>query len=411
MLKSYRYRLYPTEDQKQIMAKTFGCCRFVYNWALSEKTKAYKERNERISMYKLSTRMTSELKTQYPFLREVNAQSLQFALRNLDNAFSKFLSNPKEHGYPKFKNKKSPQKFQNPQDSSINFAKGTISVIKLKDIPAKLHRQFCGVIKTITIHHTPSGKYFASVLVEDGKPEKVFALPHPDTTIGVDLGLHTLAVCSDSRCYPNVAAMDKHQERLKLLQRRMEKKKKGSKNRDKARLKVAKLHEHIANIRRDNIHKITHALTHDNQVRTICVETLNVQGMKKVKHLAGSLNDASFGLFQYLLKYKCKWNGINFIKIPSYTPTSKRCSCCGHIFKELTLDHRYWTCPKCGELHDRDLNAARNIKEFGLKALPLEQWNVKPVESATMDDRSIDPKKSGVRRSRKKVVHGEFEKS
>lgn len=390
MLKSYRYRLYPTKDQKEVMAKTFGCCRFVYNWGLSERKKAYQEEKKKLSTYALIKRLT-ELKEQNPFLREVNAQALQFALRNLDDAYSKFFK--KESGYPKFKNKKSPQKFQNPQDSRVDFVHSTISVLKLQRIPAVLHRQFSGVIKTVTIHKTPSGKYFASVLVEDGIQEPTHSLPHPDTTIGIDLGLHTLAVVNDGRYYPGVD-VEKKQERLKLLQRRMEKKKKGSNNRNKARLKVARMHERIANIRRDNIHKITHALTHENQVRTICVETLNIQGMKKVKHLANSLNNASFGLFQYILEYKCRWNGIRFIKIPSYIPTSKRCGKCGTINKKLTLDHRYWQCPVCGELHDRDLNAACNIKEFGLKALPLERGDVKTVETATVDDRSVKALKS-----------------
>ena len=410
MLKSYRYRLYPTEDQKQIMAKTFGCCRFVYNWGISERQKAYREEKKYLSTYSLIKRLP-ELKAEYPFLREVNAQALQQSLVNLDEAFQKFLKDPKGHGYPKFKNKKAAQKFRNPQDSRVDFATSTISVLKLQRIPATLHRQFTGAIKSVSIHHTPTDKYFASVLVEDGKPEKKCTLPHPDTTIGVDLGLHTLAVCSDGREFMSSFAMQRYESRLKMLQRRMEKKKKGSNNRNKARLKVARMHERISNIRRDNIHKITHALTHENQVKTICMETLNIRGMKKVKHLAGSLNDASFGLFQFILEYKCRWNGINFVKIPSYIPTSKRCRHCGHINKGLTLDHRYWTCPNCGACHDRDLNAACNIKEFGLKALPLERGDVKPVETATMDDRSADPKKSGVQRSRKKVVHGVREKS
>lgn len=407
MLKSYRYRLYPTEDQKGVLAKTFGCCRFVYNWGLSERKKSYQEEKKATSTYSLIKRLP-ELKKQHPFLCEVNAQALQFALRNLDEAFGNFFK--KEKGFPKFKSKKSPQKFQNPQDSRVDFTNSTISVLKLQRIPAVLHRQFVGVVKTVTIHKTPSGKYFASVLVEDGQPEKSCTLPHSDTTIGVDLGLHTLAVTSDGRYYPGVD-VEKKQERLKLLQRRMEKKKKGSKNRNKARLKVARMHERIANIRRDNIHKITYALTHENQVRTICVETLNVNGMKKVKHLANSLNNASFGVFQYILEYKCRWNGINFIKIPSFIPSSKRCHCCGHINKKLTLDHRYWTCPVCGELHDRDLNAAKNIKEIGLKTLPMERGDVKIVETATMDDRAKAPKKSDVLRSKKKFAHGDAEKS
>lgn len=408
MLKSYRYRLYPDKDQKEVMAKTFGCCRFVYNWGLSERKKAYMEGKKSLSTYSLIKRLP-ELKEQYPFLREVNAQALQSALRNLDNAFGMFFK--KESGFPKFKTKKSPQKFQNPQDSRVDFVNSTISVLKLQRIPAVLHRQFTGVIKTVTIHKTPSGKYFASVLVEDGIQEPVLTPPHPDTTIGIDLGLHTLAVSSDARFFPGVD-IEKKQERLKLLQRRMEKKKKGSNNRNKARLKVARIHERIANIRRDNIHKIIHALTHENQVRTICVETLNIKGMKKVKHLANSLNNASFGLFQYILEYKCRWNGIRFIKIPSYIPTSKRCGKCGYINKKLTLDHRYWQCPECGELHDRDLNAACNIKEFGLKTLPSERGDVKTVETATMDEQPIMALKSrtfyeaGI-----KDAHGMSEKS
>lgn len=171
------------------------------------------------------------------------------------------------------------------------------------------------------------------------------------------------------------------------MQKRLSRKQKGSANRNKARIRVARLQEYIANCRRDNLHKITHALTHDSQVRTICMEDLNVKGMIRNHHLAQSVADASFGMFLTMLEYKCKWYGVNLVKIDRFAPSSKTCGKCGYVYKGLKLSERSWTCPNCGTRHDRDFNAACNIKEFGLKALPMERGEVKPVDYPLVDDR------------------------
>ena len=394
MLHAYKYRIYPTDDQKVLLAKTFGCCRFVYNWALNLKKTAYEERKETLGNVYLTNLMKSELKAEYEWLLEVNSQSLQSSLRNLDTAYANFFRD-KKVGFPHFKSRKNRQSFLCPQHCSVDFEKGTITIPKVKGIPAVLHRKFNGTVKTVTISKTPSGKYFASVLVDTVVQELPTSTIDGDTALGIDLGIKTLAVCSDGRTFGNPKNLQKSIDRLKLLQKRLSRKQKGSSNRNKARIKVARLHEHIANCRRDNLHKVTYALTHDNQVRTICMEDLNVKGMMSNHHLAKAVGDASFGMFLTMLEYKCKWYGINLIKIGRFAPSSKTCSKCGHVYKGLKLSERSWTCPKCGTRHDRDYNADCNIKEIGLKALPTERGEVKPVDCPLADDRPCALKSNG----------------
>ena len=401
MLHAYKYRIYPTDDQKVLLAKTFGCCRFVYNWALNLKKTAYEERKETLGNVYLTNLMKSELKTEFEWLSEVNSQSLQSSLRNLDTAYANFFRD-KKVGFPRFKSRKNRQSFQCPQHCSVDFEKGTITIPKVKGIPAVLHRKFNGTVKTVTISKTPSGKYFASVLVDTDLQELPVTPVKENTTLGIDLGIKTLAVCSDSRTFDNPKNLQKSVDRLKLLQKRLSRKQKGSSNRNKARIKVARLHEHIANCRRDNLHKVTYALTHDNQVRTICMEDLNVKGMMSNHHLAQAVGDASFGMFLTMLEYKCKWYGINLVKIGRFAPSSKTCSKCGHVYKGLKLSERSWTCPECGTLHDRDFNAACNIKEIGLKALPTERGEVKPVDCPLADDRPCVLKSNGRKKQEKR---------
>ena len=394
MLHAYKYRIYPTDDQKVLLAKTFGCCRFVYNWALNLKKTAYEERKETLGNVYLTNLMKSELKTEFEWLSEVNSQSLQSSLRNLDTAYANFFRD-KKVGFPHFKSRKNRQSFLCPQHCSVDFEKGTITIPKVKGIPAVLHRKFNGTVKTVTISKTPSGKYFASVLVDTVVQELPTSTIDGDTALGIDLGIKTLAVCSDGRTFGNPKNLQKSIDRLKLLQKRLSRKQKGSSNRNKARIKVARLHEHIANCRRDNLHKVTYALTHDNQVRTICMEDLNVKGMMSNHHLAKAVGDASFGMFLTMLEYKCKWYGTNLVKIDRFAPSSKTCSKCGYVYKGLKLSERSWTCPECGTLHDRDFNAACNIKEIGLKALPTERGEVKPVDCPLADDRPCVLKSNG----------------
>ena len=395
MLRACKYRIYPTDEQKVLFAKTFGCCRFVYNWALNLKITAYKERKETLGNVYLTNLMKSELKVEHEWLSEVNSQSLQSSLRNLDTAYTNFFRNTKAVGFPRFKSRKDKQSFLCPQHCRVDFEKGTITIPKAKDIPAVLHRRFKGTVKTVTISMTPSGRYFASVLVDTSMQEMKPSEPMRDTTVGIDLGIKSLAVCSDGRTFANPKNLQRSLDRLKLLQKRLSRKQKGSANRNKARIRVARLQEHIANSRKDSLHKITHALTHDSQVRTICMEDLNVKGMQRNHHLAQAVEDASFGMFLTLLEYKCSWYGVNLIKIDRFAPSSKTCGKCGHIYKGLNLSERSWTCPECGTHHDRDFNAACNIKDFGLKALPTERGKVKPVDCPLVDERPRVLKSNG----------------
>lgn len=402
MLRAYKYRIYPTDEQKVLFAKTFGCCRFVYNWALNLKITAYKERKETLGNVYLTNLMKSELKAEHEWLSEVNSQSLQSALRNLDTAYTNFFRNTTAVGFPRFKSRKDRQSFLCPQHCRVDFTDGTITVPKAKDIPAVLHRKFKGTVKTVTVSMTPSGKYYASVLVDTSMQEIQPLEPVLRTSLGIDLGIKSLAVCSDGRTFENPKNLQKNLDRLAVLQKRLSRKRKGSENRNKARVKVARLQERIANCRRDNLHKITHALTHDNQVRTICMEDLNVKGMQRNHHLAGSVGDASFGMFLTLLEYKCRWYGVNLVKIDRFAPSSKTCRKCGCVYKGLKLSERSWTCPECGAHHDRDFNAACNIKEFGLKALPTERGKVKPVDCPLVDDRPRVLKSNGRKKQEKR---------
>lgn len=402
MLCAYKYRIYPTYEQKVLFAKTFGCCRFVYNWALNLRIEAYKSDKRTVPYKEIQDCMVNELKAEHDWLKEVNSQSLLYSLRNLETAYTNFFRNTKTVGFPRFKSRKSRQSFLCPQHCRVDFERGTITIPKAKDIPAVLHRKFRGAVKTVTVSMTPSGKYYASVLVDTGIQELQAAEPQEKTTVGIDLGVKSLVVCSDGRTFENPKNLQRSLHRLAMLQKRLSRKQKGSANRDKARVKIARLQEHISNCRKDNLHKITHTLTHDSQVRTICMEDLNVKGMQRNHHLAQAVVDASFGMFLTMLEYKCRWYGVNLIKIDRFAPSSKTCGKCGHIYKGLKLSERSWTCPECGTHHDRDFNAACNIKDFGLKALPTERGKVKLVDCPLVDERPRVLKSNGRKKQGKR---------
>lgn len=412
MLRAYKYRIYPTMEQKELFAKTFGCCRFVYNWALNLKIKAYKEEGKSYSYKDTANMMKSELKRDKEWLSEVNSQSLQSALRNLDTAYQNFFRNTKGVGFPKFKAKRNRQSFHCPQHCKVDFKRSTLTIPKAKNIPIVLHRKFIGVIKTVTISQQPSGEYYASILVETAICKPTLPIVEKDKAIGIDMGISSLAVCSNGEIYDNPKNLNHSLSRLALLQRRLSKKQKGSKNRDKARIKVARIQQHIAFQRKDHLHKLTYRLTHDSQVSTICIEDLNVKGMTQNHHLAQAVNDASFGMFAVMLEYKCRWYGVNLVKIDRFSPSSKKCSRCGHIYKGLKLRERNWTCLECGTRHERDYNAACNIKEFGLKALSTERGEVKPVDCPLVDDRRNVLKSNGsVKQEKRGAMRPEAAKS
>jgi len=374
MLKTYKYRLYPTSNQIVLFEKHFGCARFVYNWGLQTKIDAYQKESKSLSFYSLIP-LLAKLKSEpgKEWLYEVNSQSLQNSLFNLDKAFTKFFRDKK--GFPKFKSKKNNrQSFQIPQNTKIDFESNRISVPKIKSIKAKISRKFEGKIKTSTISKTPTGKFFISILVET--PDDIQSKPSikENKTIGIDLGLTHLAILSNGIKIDSPKFLKKSSHRLKLLQRRLSRKVKGSNNRNKSRLKVALLHEEIENQRLDFLHKLTYFLTHDNQVDTICLENLNISGMLKNHKLACSISDASWSKFIELLKYKCDWYGKNLLFIGRFEPSSKMCSC-GAINQLLTLADRSWICPSCKTLiEDRDIHAALNIKKFALQKQNIVGW-------------------------------------
>ena len=362
ILKAYKYRILPTEEQKVLLAKHFGCSRFIYNYALDKKVKAYQTTKESISRFTIQKDLPALKKSEETsWLKEVNSQSLQASLENLDKAFTKFFRDKK--GFPKFKSKHdNRQSFSVPQNGIVDFETNTISLPKFKKpIKCKLHRKFEGNSKTVTISKTPTGKYFVSVLVEVNKELPKLKPIDENKAVGIDLGIKTFAVLSDGEEIQNPKYLKADLKRLKKQQRRVSKKVKGSNNRKKAVKKLAILHENVSNKRNDFLHKVTAKLVSEHD--TLCLETLKACNMIKNHNLAQALSDISIGRFNEILEYKAKWNGVNILRIGQFEPSSKMCTC-GVINKELKLSDRKWVCQSCGEIHERDKLAANNIKRF-----------------------------------------------
>jgi len=308
--------------------------------------------------------MLPDLKKEFEWLTEVNSQSLQQTNRNLDSAFTRFFREKK--GFPKFKSRKNPlQTFGIPQHYKVDFDNNQVKLPKIGWIKTKLSRPFNGISKTATVSMTATGKFFISILVDDGRetPEKEpFGY---DSTIGLDVGITDFVTMSDGTKINNPKFLIGYIQRLKVLQRRVSQKKKGSKNRDKAKYQVAKQHEKITDQRKDFLHKVSSKAVSDNQA--IAIETLNVTGMMKNHCLAQAIGDASWSEFFRQLEYKCEWYGKTLLRIGQFEPSSKICSVCGSINDDLKLSDREWTCAGCGTLRDRDVNASINIKKFTLQ--------------------------------------------
>ncbi len=378
MLKAYKYRIYPNKEQEILLLKHFGSCRFIYNLALETKMAAYSSARINLSRYELQVQM-KELKQECVWLKEINAQSLQSELMHLDSAYLKFFKG--QTGYPKFKSKYDKQSFQCPQRVSIDNNK--IWLPKFDNgINIALSRPFKGEMRTVTISRTTTNKYFASILIQDNKPIPKKKKVKESTAIGIDLGIKTFAALSDGTQYENPKHLKKSLKRLKMLQKRASKKVKGSANRKKANFKVALLHEKITNQRKDFLHKFSDAIT--KQYDTILVENLNVVGMVKNHKLAQAISDVGWAAGLDMLKYKSEWRGKTYQEIGRFEPSSKLHGKCGYLNNELTLADRTWVCPKCGETVDRDLNAANNIKQFGLISLGVGRSKFKPVEKVTL---------------------------
>lgn len=355
MLKAFKYRLYPTEKQVVLLNKHFGSMRFVYNLALETKQAAWTGNRVNLSCFDLMKQLT-DLKKECEWLSEVGSQSLQQVLRNLDNAFTRFFKGQGE--FPTFKKKTSRGSFNIPQGVSIKNGKLVIRKFG-EGIEIVLHRPLMGEIRQATISKTPTGKYFASILCETGEAAKPKALIAENTTAGIDMGINTYLVTSDGKEFENPKFLRKAQSKLKFTQRKYSKHKG---KRTKQRLAI--LHEKVANQRKDFLHKTSSEIIKNHD--SLAIEDLSVSNMVKNHNLSQSISDASWGTFVSMLEYKAGWYGKNILKIGRFDPSSKICSSCGKHKGDLKLSERSWICA-CGVTHDRDLNAAINIKNFALK--------------------------------------------
>jgi putative transposase len=361
MLKAYKYRIFPTKEQQNLLAKIFGQTRFVYNLGLETKILAYTGQKKNINCFDLIKQISELKNTECPWLSESPAQALQMSLRNLDNAYTNFF---RGKGFPKFKNKHAKQSFQLPQGVSISIDKKQIFIPKLKWVDIDLHRKLKGIIKTVTVSKTVTDKYFVSILVENEKELPNKKEIKESTAVGVDLGIKDFCVTSDGKKFENKDFLKSNMKKLRIEQRSLARKVKESNHYKKQKRIVALLHEKIRNQRQDYLHKISKYLV--NNYDTICLEDLSVSGMIKNHNLARAISDMGWSEFRSMLEYKTDWYGKNLSIIGKFEPSSKTCSSCGKINKELKLSEREWSCT-CGEVHDRDINGAMNIKNFGLK--------------------------------------------
>ena len=362
--RAYKYRVYPTPEQQKLLAQTFGCCRFVYNWALRHKTDAYYNEQKRLYYKDLSERLTT-LKKQddYGWLNNVSSVPLQQALRHLEKAFLNFFEGRGD--YPTFKKKRN-QQSATYTSNAFTWRDGKITLAKMSEPLALVWSRPLpegATPSSFTISKDCANRYFLSILVE----EEIAHLSPVDAALGADLGLKSFVALSSGEIVGNPKFFAKDEKKLARAQRRHARKQKGSRNRDKARLKVARVHARIADRRRDFLQKLSTKLIRENQ--TICVETLAVKNMVKNPHLSKAISDVGWSEFVSQLEYKAEWYGRTLVKIDRWYPSSKRCSQCGHLLDSLSLDVRVWSCPACHTVHDRDVNAAKNMVAAGQAVL------------------------------------------
>lgn len=358
-MKNYKYRIYPNEKQKQMFAQHFGCVRFIYNQALSHKNEVYKTTKQNLSYFDLQNDWLKKQKSENIWLKDVYSQTLQMALRNLDNAYTSFFH--KRASFPTFKKKSSRQSCQFPQNIKVLFDQNKVQIPKIGKVKAIFHRRFQGIPRLTTVTLSATGKYHVHICVCE--EENIKIQPKTNNIIGLDLGLISFITTSEGQKFDAPKPLKKHLNKLSHLQTLLSKKTKGSNKRKKLRLKIAKLHEKITNIRTDFLHKISNTLARENQ--TICVETLNVKRMIEntiSSHVSRAIADVSWSKFLEFLKYKC----CDIRECGQFEPTTKLCNKCGVVGEYLSTSIREWTCV-CGVTHDRDINAAINIKNFGLE--------------------------------------------
>jgi putative transposase len=356
MLKAFEYRLYPNKEQVELINKHIGSARFIYNIGLEINNISNENKKTPFDGNDLKKQIPG-LKKDVSWLKEINSQSLQAPIRNLDNAFKRFFK--KTSGYPRFKSKWSgKQSFHIPQN--IYFDDRKLSIPKFREgIKIELHRAAKGAIKFATISRKPTGKYYVSISCDTGVGRKSKPVIKAETTIGIDLGIKDFMVSSEGDKVNNPRYLKNNESKLKFTQRKY------SKNKGKRTKKeLSKIHEKTAFQRKDFLHKESSRLVRENQ--SIAIEDLDIKGMMKNRKLAKAISDVGWGMFTTMLKYKCDWYGVNLLKIGRYDPSSKTCSSCGEINHELTLKDREWSCNECNAQHDRDINAAINIKNFAL---------------------------------------------
>ena len=358
--RTYKFRLYPNKAQTELLAKHFGCSRFVYNYFLNQRKEQYRLTGKSDNYYAQAKTLTILKKQEETaWLKDVNAQTLQFAIRSLEAAYNNFFK--KRAKFPNFKSKHSKNSFTVPQSASV--AGGRLFIRKFTEgIKCRVHREIKGKIGKIIITKTPSGKYFVSVFTEE---EYETPLKKTGKSVGVDMGLKNLLITSYGETFKNNRYTRRYEHKLAKAQRHLSRKKKGSRGFESQKLKVARLHEKIANSRADYLHKCSISLV--RRYDTICIEDLNVKGMVKNHRIAKSVTDAGWGSFVTMLTYKAEWNGKKIVKVDRFFPSSQTCNVCGHVNKDIKdLSVREWECPECHTHHDRDINAAVNILRFGL---------------------------------------------
>ena len=383
MLKAVKVRLYPTTEQELALAKSFGCARWYYNYALNACIQHYEETGKslKVSVYKA---YLSQLKVEHPWLKEdCYSAVLQCVAINLNKAYTNFFEGRAK--FPRFKSKHHKQSIQYPQN--VKVLGDFLEVPKIGVVKAVFHRSISGKIKTVTISKTPTDKYFASILceVEDSASQH-----RGDKTLGIDLGLKDFAIVhngSEVTKYSNPKHLKRHEKNLARKQKKFARKVKGSNSRNKYRKLVAKVHERVSNSRQDFLHKLSRKLVDDSQV--IIVENLHIKGMVRNRKLSKSISDVGWGMFINFLDYKLKASYGQLVEIGKFFPSSKTCSYCGHVLDELTLDIREWNCPSCGTHHDRDGNAALNIRNEGIRILSMDGGN--PVLAVSRQRKTNKP--------------------
>lgn len=420
-MRAYQFRIYPTADQRQCLSQCFGASRYVWNWALqlikdnfnhtemiryswggdpatsneedALTMKFHGCKDTSLELFNIDATKCSllltpaarrkagrlpcglqhepGLKDVQPWLHDVPDKILRYSLRNLGTAFKNFFKadkNGARRGYPKHKTRRDHQSIQfQGENVRLDTRTGLVSVPGLKNVEVRLHRSIDGKIGTTTISKTKSGKYYVSFQVDDGRDLPLTKPVSRDRVIGIDVGLASYISTSEGDKIDGLQPLREAEQRLAVLQRRLSRKQKGSKNQDKARLKVSRMHEKIANQRSDFQHKLSRELVDNHDA--IVLESLNIKGMVRNHHLAKSISDAGWSEFMRQIKYKADWAGKTVIEIGQWEPSSKTCHSCGHKLDDLTLDVREWICPRCGAHHDRDINAAINIKALGMDRL------------------------------------------